>query len=182
MSVKSGRRWVSLFAILAILASIGVAPGGALAQDPSARTVHMAFELAGDSAGQHTTAVGTDGSILFGVVRLVGQADLEGRPVDVDLLFSPLYRDGSGPFTGWISLTDTGGDVLGLEFSGYSVRRGDVTDIEGAVGVVGGTGAYEGVAGNGQMHAVRGGEVGSNVRYDLVLDLAGMPPSSVASS
>ena len=182
MSIKAGRRWVSLFAILGIIASMGVAPAGAFAQDQDVRTVTMTFELAGDPAGQHTTAVGTDGSTLFGVVRLIGQADLEGRPVDVDLLFSPLYRDGTGPFTGWITLTDTEDDVLGLGFSGYSVKRGDVTDIEGAVGVVGGTGAYESVTGNGQMSAVRGGEVGSNVRYDLVLDLAGMPPSSVASS
>jgi hypothetical protein len=182
MSNDVGRRWMSLFAIVGIIASMGVAPGGALAQDQSARTVHMAFELAGDPAGQHTTAVGPEGSTLFGVVRLIGQADLEGRPVEVDLLFSPLYRDGSGPFTGWITLTDTGDDVLGLEFSGYSARHGDVTDIEGAVGIVGGTGVYEGVTGNGQMSAVRDGEVGSNVRYDLVLDLAGMPPSTVASS
>lgn len=180
MSIRIGRRWVSLFATIAIIASLGVAPGGALAQDQSARTVTMAFELAGDPDGQHTTAVGTDGSTLYGVVRLVGTADLEGRPVDVELLFSPLYQDGSGPFTGWITLTDAG-DVLGLGFSGYSVRRGAETDIEGAVGVVGGTGAYEGVTGNGQMSAVRDGEVGSSVRYDLSLDLAGMPASTAAS-
>lgn len=181
MSIDVGRRWALLFAIVAIIASMGVAPGGALAQDQSARTVTMNFELTGDPAGQHTTSVGADGSTLFGVVRLIGQADLEGRPVDVELLFSPLYHDGSGSFTGWIAFTDAGDDILGLGFSGYSVRRGDVTDIEGAVGVVGGTGAFEGVTGNGQMHAVRGGEVGSNVRYDLVLDLAGMPPATVAS-
>ena len=180
MSIRIGRRWVSLFAIIAIIASLGVAPGGALAQDQSARTVTMAFELAGDPDGQHTTAVGVDGSTLYGMVRLVGTADLEGRPVDVELLFSPLYQDGSGPFTGWMTLTDAGDDVLVLGFSGYSVRRGAETDIEGAVGVVGGTGAYEGVTGNGQMSAVRGGEVGSNVRYDLSLDLAGMPASTAA--
>jgi hypothetical protein len=181
MSIRIGRRWVSLLAIIAIIASLGVAPGGALAQDESARTVTMAFELTGDPAGQHTTAVGVGGSTLYGVVRLVGTADLEGQPVEVELLFSPLYQEGSGPFTGWISLTDAADDVLGLGFSGYSVKRGDVTDIEGAVGVVGGTGAYEGVTGNGQLSAVRGGDVGSNVRYDLVLDLAGMPASTVAS-
>ena len=180
MSLRIGRRWVSLFATIAIIASLGVAPGGALAQDQSARTVTMAFELAGDPDGQHTTAVGVDGSTLYGVVRLVGTADLEGRPVDVELLFSPLYQDGSGPFTGWITLTDAG-DVLGLGFSGYSVRRGAETNIEGAVGVVGGTGAYEGVTGNGHMSAVRDGEVGSSVRYDLSLELAGMPASTAAS-
>lgn len=181
MSINAGRRQVSLFAILAIIVSMGVAPAGAFAQDQDVRTVTMTFELAGDPTSQHTTSVGPDGSTLYGVVRLTGEADLDGRPVDVDLLFSPLYRDGSGPFTGWITLTETGDDVLGLGFSGYSFKRGDVTDIEGAIGVVGGTGVYEGVTGNGQMHAIRGGGVGSNVRYDLVLDLAGLPPSTVAT-
>ena len=179
MSVDVGRRWELVWAILAVIVGVGVAPGVGLAQDQSARTVTMTFELAGDPAGQHTTSVGADESTLYGVVRLIGQADLEGRPVDVDLLFSPLYRDGTGPFTGWITLTDEGGDVLGLGFSGYSVKRGAATDIEGAVGVVGGTGEYQSVTGNGQMRALRDGDVGSNVRYDLVLDLAGMPASPV---
>jgi hypothetical protein len=159
------------------LATLAAVPSVAAAADepPAVRTLHLAFELEGDPGDQRVQRVGADGSLQYGVGRLTGSAELDGRPVEVESMFSLRYADGSGPFSGWLTLASADGDVLGLGYEGLAVRRGTTTRITGVVEVVGGSGAFEGVAGVGRMSATRDGQVGSGVRYELVLDLEGLP-------
>ena len=183
---RSPRRHRSLAAALPIvaLALLAAAPGPAAAQgDPAgdARTVTLRYTLTGEAADQHFRSAGTAGEITFGTGRLTGTSTLEGQPVDVELLASIDYVDGSGPFDGWITITSAADDLLGLRYEGFVTQRGDLTSINGSVSVAGGAGAWADVTGSGRVTGRREGTLGDDVAYTLVLSLAGMPPAAYPS-
>jgi hypothetical protein len=164
-------------AMLALLSACAVALGQGL----DSRTVSMAFELLGDPAQQHYHDVGPDGSVRYGIGRVTGDAELDGRPVDVASEFTIRYVDGSGPFSGWLTITDEQGGELGFAYEGYTVRDEAGSRIEGVLEVTGGSGAFIDVTGTGRMTASRSGPVGTATRYELTLELAGLP-AAVGSS
>ena len=118
----------------------------------------------------------------YGTGRLTGEAELEGLPVDVVSEFSIRYVDGSGSFSGWLTIMDEQGSELGLAHQGYTVRDRDGTKrIEGVLAVTGGSGAFADVSGTGRMTASRTGPVGTSTHWELTLELAGLPDAASAS-
>lgn len=123
-----------------------------------------------------THDVGAEKQIRFGSAQLVGKAELAGEPVDVELLCIINYLKGNGPFEGFWTFTAANGDLLSLTYSGTTEQRDGVGHISGRVKVLGGTGKFEGVAGNGTVTGQRDGSFGSGtvIAYTIDLHLDGL--------
>lgn len=181
---------ISRAAILAVaLALVATVLLGlpATAQSPSPmpddepRTVTLIYTLTGEAADQHFHTAGRNGELTYGTGRLTGTSTLDGAPVGIELLASVGYTDGSGPFTGWITIGSGADDTMGLEYEGFVTRRGERTLINGTVRVVAGTGAWVDASGSGRVSGRREGTIGSDVVYTLTLTLQGLPPASYPS-
>ena len=133
------------------------------------------LRMSGDPARQQFRDVGADGSVRYGLGTLSGATELAGRPVQMEAEYALDYVDGTGPFRGYWTVTWPGGELLAFTYEGTTTATGDRSTIAGDLEVLGGTGAYAAVTGDGKVRAVRSGPVGSPVDYDVELRLDGMP-------
>lgn len=123
-----------------------------------------------------THDVGADKQIRFGDAQLVGKAELAGDPVDVELLCIINYLKGNGPFEGFWTFTAANGDLLSLTYAGTTQQRDGVGHISGTVKVLGGTGKFVNVTGNGTVTGQRDGSFASGtvIAYEIDLHLNGL--------
>lgn len=145
------------------------------AATPGGTAYTLAFEGTSDPTDNRFTKVGTNGTVQYGTGRIAGSGTLGSTLVDAEILVALDYREGTGPFTGYLTLTYANGDRLGFSLVGSAVAEGDVSTIEGALTAIGGTGALEAVTGTGTLSGTRAGPVGSPVSYRLDLSLVGLP-------
>lgn len=180
------RRASTLARILigAVLA-LGVA-APALAADPSpvpaavasAPTHRLAFTAAPvDGAGTIFDAwsAGAETGLRYGTITLTGAAELAGVPVTVTLVGAFWYTNGTGPFTGSVTLTSAEGDLLAFRYDAFVVLGEEETTLGGVLTGLGGAGRWADVTGYGHVTGSRSGLVGSPVADAVDLWLAGMP-------
>ena len=180
------RRRGPLRSVLAVMAVAVLAPllaTGCAQEDGTAATTTAAagttytvqLRMSGDPARQQFRDIGPDGSIRYGLGTLAGETELAGRSVKMEAEYALDYVDGTGPFRGYWTITWPGGELLAFTYEGTTTAAGDRSTIDGDLEVLGGTGAYAAVTGDGTVRAVRSGPVGSPVDYDVELRLEGMP-------
>ena len=85
------------------------------------------------------------------------------------------YENGTGPFTGSVTLTSAEGDLLAFRYDAFVVLGEEETTIGGVLTGLGGAGRWADVTGYGHVTGSRSGLVGSPVAYAVDLWLAGMP-------
>lgn len=160
--------------LLALLGGVVAAPVSAAAADVP---MPLVLEVSGESLpGQNRLhAVGADGEITYGTIRLTGSTMIGSTEVDVEIVGNAVYVDGSGPFSGALTIRYPSGDELGLRYEAIVLASEAETTITGSVVTLGGTGVLEGVTGDGSVIAVRTGPLGSAVTYTMTLDLPGLP-------
>ncbi len=119
--------------------------------------------LTGAPEDQRLRNVGFEGSVRYGIFRIAGAgADGAGLPVQVVALGTLGYRSGSGPFAGFLVLDYGDGNALYCRYQGHTTELSvDSTRILGRLEVIAGTGRFDGLRGEGQVQARRGGPVGS---------------------
>ena len=109
----------------------------------------IAFQGQTDPRQNHVHVVGADGSLTYGTILLTSSFELEGVPVDAEVIGTSFYADGTGPFTGALTLTYPNGDELGFRFDAIVQPAGEGTTVLGSVHVYGGTGVLADVTGAG---------------------------------
>lgn len=119
--------------------------------------------LTGAPEDQRLRNMGFEGSVRYGIFRIAGiGADGAGLPVQVSALGTLDYRWGSGPFAAFLVLDYGDGDTLYCRYQGHTTQLSiDSTRILGRLDVIAGTGRFDGMRGEGQVRARRGGPVGS---------------------
>lgn len=140
--------------------------------DASAAAMQIDVVIA--SQEQMLYEVGAGGESVYGWNRLVGEGELDGEPVTVEMLGNVDYVDGGGHFFGFVTITFADGSIVGLR-----MEDGDATpasDEGGAtfaseLAVIDGTGAYEGVTGSGTFEGSRDEALGGAVSSAFELDL-----------
>jgi hypothetical protein len=173
------RRGLAAGLMLALTTGLVAAPA-ALAADP-VMPLAVSFVTQSDAAQNHVHVVGAEADRSYGTIRLTGSFDIEGTPIPVEVVGTSLYQDGTGPFTGAMTLTYPNGDELGLRFDAVVQPSGEGTAVAGSLQVIGGTGVLAGVTGSATMTGGRVGPLGSPVEYAVTFDLVGLPdPASVA--
>ncbi|MFO1539302.1 MAG: hypothetical protein ACKOTZ_02490 [Chloroflexota bacterium] len=166
---------------LAIIALAGsVLPGAAAA--PAGVALDFAFAGQTDPAQNHVHVVGPDDVERYGTVRLTGTTEIAGSEVAAEVIGFSLYRDGVGPFVGALTLTFPSGDAIGLRYDAVAQPDAEGTTVAGALTVIGGSGAFVEVTGQGVVTARRSGELGSAVEYAVTLTLAGLPEGFAAAA
>ena len=146
---------VLLVAVLALMAA--TTPANAAS---SSQTVVVSVSFAAQTRSVHQ--VGPGGSVSYGQLRFTGTTTLDGQAVAAELLSSVHYTRGTGPFTGWVTLTKPDGSLLGLELLGHTKAQPDTTDatFSGQVLVTGGTGTYATARGSGTLSGSRKAALG----------------------
>ena len=144
-----------------VVAGMQAAPAAAAAK---AERIELRMELR--SAG--TTLQQLPGGITYGWNDLRAGTRWAGQDATVRFLGDVDYVDGSGPFSGYVSVTRADGAVLGLRVSGSAISLasgGSTADarFSGNVTVIGGDGAYRGAQGIGTMSGSRSAALGSPV-------------------
>lgn len=152
-----------MVAVASMVAWLGIVP--APAQAASTRT--LTFDTRLTSAGTQLEEL--PGGIVYGWNHLVGPTMWGKRTADVDFLGSVDYREGTGPFNGFVTVTRADGTTLAFSVSGWSTTPPSETGtsdarFRGTLTVIGGTGAFEGARGTGTMRGVRRAALGSPVR------------------
>ena len=170
--MRRGLTGVVALSAVALVAGAGRADAQPKEQD---RAIRLVIVMQGDPADQRFRQVGPAGSLRYGQGRLEGTTTLRGARVDVELLASIRYANGSGPFTGFWTFTRADGAALAFDYSGRATQTRDRTRIRGRLAVFGGTGAWTRVRGKGTVTGRRVGQVGGDVEYTFTLRLTGLP-------
>jgi hypothetical protein len=119
---------------------------------------------------------GMEDEVIYGWNRLTGAAEVEGEEAQVELLGSVDYREGSGTFSGFVTVTFGDGSAFGVRLTdGRTEAATDTTNarFESGLDVVNGSGRYAGVSGDGEFDGSRNDELGGVVeaRFRLEIDL-----------
>jgi len=153
-----------------------------MAAAPAPVVVDFAFEGAADPAQNHVHLVGPDDVERYGTVRLTGTTEIAGSAVAAEVIGFSLYRAGVGPFVGALTLTFPSGDAIGLRYDAVTQPDAEGTTVAGALTVIGGSGVFVDVTGQGIVTARRSGELGSAVGYAVTLTLTGLPEGFAAAA
>lgn len=137
--------------------------------------VPVAFSVVADPGGSSEfRTTGVDDAITYGFGQLVGSTVVMGESVEAELLGSVAYLNGSGPFSGFWTLTFPDGAEIVFEYSGKTVRSDSESVIKGSLRVLGGSGRFSSVTGGGSVVGERVEAVGSAVDYTFSLNLGGL--------
>ncbi len=113
---------------------------------------------------------GASGNAVYGWNRLTGTANVQGQSVGVELLGSVAYRDGNGPFGGFVTLTFADGATLGLQIQGTTTAGPNGSAAFAAtLGVITGTGRYATATGTGTFVGSRTTAIGAAVASTIEL-------------
>jgi branched-chain amino acid transport system substrate-binding protein len=171
--VRNPRVWVTEVRNAAFVPLTSINTTAAVAAASAERVeVTVIAEPVGENRFRTT---GGNGEISYGHGRLVGPATFRGESVEAELLGSVVYTNGSGPFTGFWTLTFANGDALAMTYDGQSTRTDLETVIAGQITVLGGSGPRSEVTGSGSVVGERTSELGTAVEYTLSLALKGLP-------
>ncbi|MEI7999940.1 MAG: cupin domain-containing protein [Actinomycetes bacterium] len=155
-------------ALLANTAGLSTPVGAAVAGTAVAGTFPLALDA------KTTNTVGPAGSRSYGTVVEQGDTTIGGEAVRLDLTAQINYTDGSGPWTGLMTLTWPDGTTLGGTIQGATVATNDGgASFVGTIGVIGGTGRFAGATGgSGTYVGSRPGALGSPITATIDLTLA----------
>ena len=137
-----------------------------------AQHLHVAFVTNTGAAEPGDTTFYTVGQEQFGVGRLASIVDIGGEPVTFEVLVSLEYLDGSGPFTGFLSLFWPNGDAVACRYEGVVVRD-DAGDSRwnSILHVIDGSGSLTGATGAGTVSGFRSAALGGSVEYAVDLTI-----------
>lgn len=138
---------VSLFAMAILSAPV------AQAADDSA-TIVLKSVLVPSSKISNEIAGTQYGSVLY-----TGVASWAGDSVQIERLVTFRYTRGSGPASGFLTLTWPDGSRLALEGSGFVNASPNLSEIFVAFNVFGSTGRWKGYVGIGRQDCTRRGGV-----------------------
>ena len=138
-----------------------------------ATRLHLETTLTSQSRTLHDA--GADGDKTYGWNQLTGASSLDDQPVDVEMLASVDYVDGSGPFFGFLTFTFADGSTLGFAMQGSAQldSAADETTFVSTLTVIGGTGTYAATTGSGVFSGRRTAELGGDVAASFDLGLHG---------
>jgi hypothetical protein len=125
---------------------------------------------------EETTLNTIPGGFTYGWNYLTSGTKIAGKPGKVQFLGVVNYKDGSGPFGGFVTVTLDNGSVLGLavDGQGLSLSKGTSTAdarFSGSVKVISGSGDFKGAQGIGSMTGSRASALGSPVSMKFNLTL-----------
>ncbi len=154
----SGRVVIELAALLERGAPLSTVTGTAATGTQLQVTVNL------ESQDRVLRTGGATANAVYGWNRLTGTASGSGQPVGVELLGSVAYRDGSGPFSGFVTLTFADGATLGLQIQGTTTAGPNGSAAFAAtLGVITGTGRYAAATGSGTFVGSRTAVIGAPV-------------------
>jgi len=150
-------------ATIATTAHAGGAPAG-----------HLTFSSSLTSQGKNLTTVGSRGQFVFGSNLLTGTTSVGGQSGTIQWVATVNYTDGSGPWTGLITVTTPTG-TFGLDTRGQASFEASTgtTTFKGTASVIGGTGAYVNMRGVGTETGVRTTALGGAVDFTWHLTVVG---------
>lgn len=171
---------VMAIAVMAVMAIViaGCSDSSADSKSSSSTTIKDAqtveFPVTLTSAESRLLKVGPQDQHTYGWNKLVGSSTFNTQSVSVEMLGNVDYDNGNGPFFGFVTLTTTPGNTIGMRMDGSAKVRSDgSTALSGTFTVIGGTGTYVNVIGNGTMDGSRQAAVGSPVELVFKLNLSG---------
>jgi hypothetical protein len=125
------------------------------------------------SSQSHTLhVVGASAQYTYGWNQLVGTATVNGAPVGIELLGAVSYENGSGPFAGFTTFSFADGSTIGVSMQGMAtVGSGGTTTFDATLGIIGGTGQYSTVTGDGTFTGSRTAALGTDVDATFTLQL-----------
>ena len=163
------RRLFIALILAACLASLVLA-----APQPAAdgQDLHVGFVTNTGAAEPGDTTFYRVGQEQFGVGRLASIVDIDGEQVTFEVLVSLDYIDGSGPFTGFLSIFWPNGDAVSCRYEG-TVARDDAGDSRwySIVHVIDGSGSLTGATGLGTVSGFRSAALGNSVEYTVDLTI-----------
>ncbi|MEI7887267.1 MAG: hypothetical protein WCJ04_07735 [Actinomycetes bacterium] len=135
---------------------------------PSAETVKIEMP----SVAKTLHKVGKDDTITYGANQLVGPATVLGQPASVEILGSVNYISGSGPFTGFLTVTWADGSSVGFSILGQAKQSTDGSStIDSAMTYIGGSGSYVDSKLVGEFSGSRTAVVGTPITIELTLEV-----------
>jgi hypothetical protein len=115
----------------------------------------------------------------YGVTVLKGQARVSKKTVYVERESVYNYVDGSGPITGFVTLTWKGSrNLLAFNVTGQSEVVNDTTEISANLNSFLTMGSYSGKAAFGTMTGTRTGPIGSPVKYTFNITIKDVLPQN----
>ncbi|CAB4536705.1 MAG: hypothetical protein F2942_04610 [Actinobacteria bacterium] len=135
---------------------------------PTAQTVNVEMP----SVAKTLYKVGKDGTVTYGANQLVGSATVLGQPATVEILGSVNYINGSGPFTGFLTVTWADASSIGFSILGTATQGTDGSSkIVSSMDYIGGSGTYVDTQVQGKFTANRTAEVGTPIMTELTLEV-----------
>ena len=135
---------------------------------PAAQTVNVEMP----SVAKTLYKVGKDDTVTYGANQLVGSATVLGQPATVEILGSVNYINGSGPFTGFLTVTWADASSIGFSILGTATQETDGSSkIVSSMDYIGGSGTYVDTQVQGKFTATRSAEVGTPIMTELTLEV-----------
>jgi hypothetical protein len=151
--------------LLTATAAFAAAPAQAIAPAATKRLTATFTLQSVDSVQQ------VAGSHQYGVNILEGTTTIKGSRVQVQRMSVTQYVDGSGPISGFLTLTWPDGSRIGMSVTGQSQQTAKATNVYGTMQVIAATGTWKGYGGVGALVGTRRGAIGSPVSYEMTLAL-----------
>lgn len=121
---------------------------------------------------QQLKAVGAELEKTYGTAEYSAQVIFLEKTFKAEMVVASDYVKGSGTFEGFVTMTSPQGQI-GLRITGVATAdtEGIGSVYSGETEVIGGTGAYDTLAGRGQFTGQRTGESGTPVNVQVSLDV-----------
>ena len=155
--------------MLAALLAEGAPAATAVGEAVEGEQLRVEADLTSQARTLHEA--GADGTTVYGWNHLVGVGDDE---VQVELLGAVNYGSGNGPFTGFVTFTYPDGSTLASYMQGDTVASDDGTNavFTATMGVIDGTGTYEGAKGVGTFTGTRDASLGTAIGAEFDIRIA----------
>lgn len=171
-TVRHPRTWAALLAAPLLVLPLLGAPATATPAAPAGHsggtttTLKLSTVLDVVSKVEHI-----DGTRAYGVTVLRGEATANGTTLSLERISVYSYVNGSGPISGFLTVTWPGGSSVGLTVAGRTTASETSSTIRGRMKVIAGTGDWAGVRGTGTLTGDRPGPIGTPVTYRFTLRL-----------
>lgn len=165
------------FSLLVGITSVSTAsePSGSQPTVQPAATART-LEFVSTVVSQGTTLNTLPGGITYGWNHLTGKTRWGKRHATIEFLGDVDYKNGSGPFNGYVTVTRSDGTQIAFTVVGWTSTPAGVgtTDatFTGTLAVIGGSKNYRGVKGTGIMTGSRKASLGGavNLRFALAIE------------
>lgn len=158
------------------LFSLALAPRLAAQEAPQDQALHVSFVTNTGAAAPGDTTFFTFGNTQVGVGRLTSQVQVAGEAVTFEVMVALEYVNGSGPFSGFVSLLWPNGDAVACSYEGVVVRDASGnSNWSTGVHVIDGSGRFKGSSGSGTVAGFRNVALGGSVQYTVDLAIRTNP-------